>query len=71
RQTLRTDVHNSLQDLGALTTSNIKNWLEGRIQLLESLGQQVAANGTEKEQLARSIGLPVYGQRFQLSYFGG
>ncbi len=71
RQTLRNDVHNSLQDLGALTTSNIKNWLEGRIQLLESLGQQVAANGTEKEQLARSIGLPVYGQRFQLSYFGG
>jgi methyl-accepting chemotaxis protein len=71
RQTLNADVHASLQEVGSLATRNIKTWLDGRIQLVESLAQQLAANGQQGQPLEAALNLPVYGQRFQLTYFGG
>jgi methyl-accepting chemotaxis protein len=71
RQTLNADVHASLQEVGSLATRNIKTWLDGRIQLVESLAQQLAANGQQGQPLDAALSLPVYGQRFQLTYFGG
>ncbi|WP_256831365.1 methyl-accepting chemotaxis protein [Pseudomonas sp. Pse1] len=71
RQTLRTSTEASMQELGSLTTSNIQTWLESRIQLLQSLAQQVAADGPGTTTLQRAVGLPVYTRNFQLSYFGG
>ena len=71
RQALNADVHAALQEVGDLATRNIKTWLDGRIQLVESLAQQLSANGQQGQALEAALNLPVYGQRFQLSYFGG
>ncbi len=71
RQTLRASTEASMQELGSLTTSNIQTWLESRIQLLQSLAQQVAVDGPAAASLQRAVGLPVYSRNFQLSYFGG
>ena len=70
RQALNADVHAALQEVGDLATRNIKTWLNGRIQLVESLAQQLSANGQQGPALEAALNLPVYGQRFQLSYFG-
>ena len=71
RQSLRSDTETNLQELGNLTAGNIRTWLDSRIQLLQSLGQQVAVDGPEKASLDRSLALPVYASNFQLTYFGG
>ena len=71
RQTLRSSTESSMQELGSLTTSNIQTWLESRIQLLQSLSQQIAVDGNAQANLKRAIDLPAYTSNFQLSYFGG
>ncbi|UCZ82094.1 methyl-accepting chemotaxis protein [Pseudomonas sp. L5B5] len=71
REALRSSTESSMQELGSLTTSNIQTWLESRIQLLQSLAQQIAVDGNGADSLKRSVGLPAYTSNFQLSYFGG
>ncbi|MBK5538531.1 methyl-accepting chemotaxis protein [Pseudomonas sp. TH07] len=71
RAALRSSTESSMQELGSLTTSNIQTWLESRIQLLQSLAQQIAVDGNGGDSLQRSVGLPAYASNFQLSYFGG
>ena len=71
RETLRTSVDSELTQLGSLTTQNIQTWLESRTQLLHSMAQQIAVDGPAPTSLQRAIGLPVYPDNFQLSYFGG
>ncbi len=71
RQTLRSNTEASMQELGSLTTSNIQTWLESRMQLLQSMAQQVSADGNATASLKRIIDLPAYTGNFQLSYFGG
>ncbi|MCE4055922.1 methyl-accepting chemotaxis protein [Pseudomonas sp. Au-Pse12] len=71
REALRSSTEASMQELGSLTTSNIQTWLESRIQLLQSLAQQIAVDGSGADSLKRSVGLPAYTSNFQLSYFGG
>ncbi len=71
RQTLRVDAGRSMAELGALTTSNIQTWLRGNMALVDSMAQQIAAQGAGAEALKQIVGLPVYGAAFQLSYFGG
>ncbi|WP_413469807.1 hypothetical protein [Pseudomonas congelans] len=58
RQSLKSSVKSELQQLGTLTTQNIQTWLESRMQLLQSMSQQIAADGKELPQLQRAIGLP-------------
>ena len=71
REALSSSTEASMQELGSLTTSNIQTWLESRIQLLQSLSQQVAVDGNAPASLKRIIDLPAYTGNFQLSYFGG
>nr|WP_206428054.1 methyl-accepting chemotaxis protein [Pseudomonas chlororaphis] len=71
REALRSSNESSMQELGSLTSSNIQTWLESRIQLLHTLAQQIAVDGSGAEGLKRSVGLPTYASNFQLSYFGG
>ncbi|WP_420875202.1 hypothetical protein [Pseudomonas baetica] len=71
REALSSSTEASMQELGSLTTSNIQTWLESRIQLLQSLSQQVAIDGNAPASLKRIIDLPAYTGNFQLSYFGG
>ncbi|MCU7648661.1 methyl-accepting chemotaxis protein [Pseudomonas piscis] len=71
REALRSSTESSMQELGSLSTSNIQTWLESRIQLLQSLAQQIAVDGSGADSLKRSVGLPAYTSNFQLTYFGG
>jgi methyl-accepting chemotaxis protein len=71
RQTLQAQTETSLAQVGALTASNVQTWLTSRMQLVESMGQQVAVSAANRESLPQIIGLPVYPANFQLSYFGG
>ncbi|MGE1176892.1 methyl-accepting chemotaxis protein [Pseudomonas sp. BW7P1] len=71
REALSNSTESSMQELGSLTTSNIQTWLESRIQLLQSMSQQVVADGSAPASLKRIIDLPAYTGNFQLSYFGG
>ncbi|RIJ09375.1 methyl-accepting chemotaxis protein [Pseudomonas sp. 91RF] len=71
REALQSSTEASMQELGSLTTSNIQTWLESRIQLLQSMSQQVVADGSAPASLKRIIDLPAYTGNFQLSYFGG
>ena len=70
RQTLRAQTANSLAQLGALTASNVQTWLTSRMQLVDSMAQQVATQNGNPDELPRIVGLPVYPANFQLSYFG-
>ncbi|WP_206667003.1 methyl-accepting chemotaxis protein [Stutzerimonas nosocomialis] len=70
RQALLDDTESSMQDIGSLTSSNIRTWLESRMQLVESLAQQIALDGSSTQSLQRSVGLPAYVDNFQLTYFG-
>ena len=70
RQSLKTSVQSDLQQLGGLTTQNIQTWLESRMQLLQSMAQQIAVDGYDTPQLKRAIDLAAYTDNFQLSYFG-
>ncbi|WP_218187544.1 MULTISPECIES: methyl-accepting chemotaxis protein [unclassified Pseudomonas] len=71
RQSLHNSTETSMQELGNLTSRNIQTWVEGRIQLLQSLAQQIAVDGNSAASLKRAIDLPAYTGNFQLSYFGG
>jgi methyl-accepting chemotaxis protein len=70
RQTLKESVHSELKQLGSLTTLNIQTWMDGRIQLLQSMAQQIALDGTDVAKLPRAVGLKAYTDNFTLSYFG-
>lgn len=69
-QTLKGNVQSELQQLGSLTTLNIQTWMDGRIQLLQSMAQQIAVDGTDVAKLPRSVGLKAYSDNFSLGYFG-
>ena len=71
REALCGSTESSMQELGGLSASNIQTWLEGRIQLLQSLAQQITVDGSGADSLKRSVGLPAYTGNFQLTYFGG
>lgn len=71
RVAMQAELDASLREVGGLAASNIKSWLDGRIQLVETLGQQVTISGTDVKTLSKSVGLPVFGTNFQLTFFGG
>ncbi len=58
RQALYNSTQTSMQELGSLTSSNVQTWLESRIQLLQSLSQQIAVDGSSADSLKRAVGLP-------------
>ncbi|MBA1272964.1 methyl-accepting chemotaxis protein [Stutzerimonas azotifigens] len=70
RQALHDSTERSMQDIGSLTSSNIRTWLESRMQLVQSLAQQIALDGSSTQNLQRSVGLPAYIDNFELTYFG-
>nr|WP_166364265.1 methyl-accepting chemotaxis protein [Pseudomonas akapageensis] len=44
RNAIREDLNSYLHEMGETTSANIKNWFDGRILLIENLGQTVALN---------------------------
>ena len=71
RQALRGDVDAKLQQLGMLSAHDIQTWLESRMLLIQTLGQRLNVEGTDKARVLRAINLPVYAETFQLISYGG
>jgi len=44
REAIRSDLDNSLQQMGSVTANNIQTWLNGRSLLVENLSQTIALN---------------------------
>ncbi|MCF4995262.1 HAMP domain-containing protein [Pseudomonas syringae] len=70
REGIRTQTAATLDDVGALIASNLQTWLNSRMQLVESMSQQIARSGADAESLTGTFSLPVYTGNFQSSYFG-
>ncbi len=51
RNATRTSLENYLAEMGESTSTNIRNLLEGRISLVENLGQNIAQDPTDAETL--------------------
>ncbi|MBD1587670.1 methyl-accepting chemotaxis protein [Pseudomonas typographi] len=71
RQSLYSKTEASMRDLGVLTTSNVQTWLQSRIELVQTMAQQIEVQGADPANLPSIVGLPTYPANFQLSYFGG
>ncbi|MDH4564310.1 methyl-accepting chemotaxis protein [Pseudomonas sp. BN411] len=69
RNALRDDLENYLQEMGDVTASNIQNWLSGRILLVESVAESLAANpsGDAVPTLLQQRALS---STFAFTYFG-
>ncbi|MCE0968054.1 methyl-accepting chemotaxis protein [Pseudomonas sp. NMI4491_12] len=51
RNAIRADLENYLAEMGASTSTNIRNLFDGRIKLVENLAQNIAQNPTNAETL--------------------
>lgn len=47
RNAIQSDLENYLEEMGGITSSNISNWLSGRILLVESAAQSIARDSSE------------------------
>lgn len=69
RNAIREDLDNYLQEMGEVTASNIQNWLSGRIVLVESTAQSIAAN-SEPDSVARLLEQKAQTSTFDFTYLG-
>ncbi|MHC5348866.1 methyl-accepting chemotaxis protein [Metapseudomonas furukawaii] len=69
RNALRNDLENYLQEMGDVTASNIQNWLSGRILLVESVAESLAANPSA-EAVPGILQQRALASTFAFTYFG-
>ncbi len=69
RNAIRDDLNNYLQEMGEVTASNIQNWLAGRIVLVESTAQSIAAN-SEPDAVAKLLEQKAQKSTFDFTYLG-
>ncbi len=69
RNALRDDLENYLQEMGDVTASNIQNWLSGRILLVESVAESLAANSSP-EAVPALLQQRALSSTFAFTYFG-
>ncbi|MFC4864250.1 methyl-accepting chemotaxis protein [Pseudomonas sp. MAHUQ-62] len=69
RNALRDDLENYLQEMGDVTASNIQNWLSGRILLVESVAESLAANSSP-EAVPALLQQRALSSTFAFTYYG-
>ena len=69
RNTIGQNIESSVQQAGALTASSVRNWMSGRILMLENLAQDIALQGSGAA-VAGLVEQPSYTQNFLFTYFG-
>ncbi|MCO6058282.1 methyl-accepting chemotaxis protein [Pseudomonas sp. MOB-449] len=69
RNALRDDLENYLQEMGDVTASNIQNWLSGRILLVESVAESLAADPSP-EAVPALLQQRALTSTFVFTYFG-
>ncbi|WP_342247087.1 methyl-accepting chemotaxis protein [Pseudomonas sp. OTU5201] len=69
RNAIRNDLENYLQEMGDVTASNIQNWLSGRILLVESVAESLAANPSP-DAVPALLQQRALNSTFAFTYFG-
>ena len=69
RNAIRANLDSYLEEMGEVTAHNIQNWLSGRILLVESAAQTIAAGG-ETIRLDSLLEQSALASTFMFSYFG-
>ncbi|RED52306.1 methyl-accepting chemotaxis protein [Aestuariispira insulae] len=69
RREILKDLQSGVEETGALATTNISGWLEGRQLLVENIGQNIA-NTTDAGQVRPLVDRKVLADNFMFSYFG-
>ncbi|CAE6895305.1 Methyl-accepting chemotaxis protein PctA [Pseudomonas marincola] len=70
RNAIRKDLHSYLREMGAVTSSNIQNWLSGRILMVESVAQSVSTDSGQ-EALVNRLEQKALTSTFDFTYLGG
>ncbi|SFU15833.1 methyl-accepting chemotaxis protein [Pseudomonas marincola] len=69
RNAIRKDLHSYLREMGAVTSSNIQNWLSGRILMVESVAQSVSTDSGQ-EALVNRLEQKALTSTFDFTYLG-
>ncbi|MEN5035342.1 methyl-accepting chemotaxis protein [Pseudomonas sp. TWI929] len=69
KKSISNNIDASLHDMSMLTASNISNWLTGRILLVESASENLAA-AQSAQDIRRALGLRAIRSAFDFTYFG-
>lgn len=70
RNAIRKDLQSYLREMGAVTSSNIQNWLSGRILMVESVAQSVSTESGQ-EALVNRLEQKALASTFDFTYLGG
>ncbi|NRH26311.1 methyl-accepting chemotaxis protein [Pseudomonas sp. MS19] len=70
RNAIRKDLQSYLREMGAVTSSNIQNWLSGRILMVESVAQSVSTDSGQ-EALVNRLEQKALASTFDFTYLGG
>ncbi len=69
RNAIKDDLENYLHEIGNISSSNIENWLSGRILLLESAAQSIARD-SDQEYVVNLIEQKALATTFLFTYLG-
>ena len=69
RSAIQQNLSASVKQSGELTASSVKNWLSGRILVIENLRQNIAYQG-DKADYPGLLDQPVITTNFQFTYMG-
>ncbi|BBP81687.1 hypothetical protein PHLH8_13290 [Pseudomonas sp. Pc102] len=69
RNAIREDLESYLREMGDVTSSNIQNWLSGRILLVENVAQNIARHA-EAESVTSLLEQKVLASTFAFTYLG-
>lgn len=69
RNAIKEDLENYLHEIGDIASSNIENWISGRVLLLESAAQSIA-NDSDEQQVVKLIEKKALANTFLFTYLG-
>src|SRR5690606_14967765 len=69
RNAIRENLSNYLNDVGLVSTGNIRHWLDGRMQLLDNLAESIE-DDSSGESLRRNLQHRSIASAFLYAYFG-
>ena len=71
RSEIRSALRSSVEETGALATTSIANWVNGRQLLIENTGQNIAtADDTNADTIRTFVDRPVLQDSFMFTYYG-
>jgi len=69
RASIRATLESRLGEVGQLTANSISNWLQGRVLLVQTVGETVSGDTTQAN-VDRTVTQKILNQSFMFTYFG-